>query len=108
MADDVVVMPPNETVLRGKAAVRAWYQQFLTQWRTSSLTVTDREVLIGGAWATEVAGFEWTLAPVAGGPPVIDRGSYIQVWHREPDGRWLFSREVWNSKSAPPKPGKQR
>ena len=108
MADDVVIMPPNETVLRGKAAVRAWYQQFLTQWRTSSLTVTDREVLIGGAWATEVAGFEWTLAPVAGGPPVIDRGSYIQVWHREPDGRWLFSREVWNSKSAPPEPGKQR
>jgi ketosteroid isomerase-like protein len=108
MADDVVVMPPNEAVLRGKAAVRAWYQQFLTQWRTSSLTVTDREVLIGGDWATEVAGFEWTLVPVAGGPPVIDHGSYIQAWHREPNGRWLFSREVWNSKAAPREPGRQR
>ena len=100
MAEDVVIMPPNETVLRGKAAVRAWYDQFLNQMRTSSLTVTDREVLVGGDWATEVAAFEWGLVPVAGGPPLIDRGSYIQVWHREPDGRWLFSREVWNS-SAP-------
>ena len=106
MADDVVIMPPNETVLRGKAAVRAWYDQFLTQMRTSSLTVTDREVFIGGDWATEVAGFEWGLRPVAGGPPLIDRGSYIQVWHREPDGRWLFSREVWNSSAPLPAPAK--
>lgn len=97
MADDVVLMPPNEPVLRGKTAVRAWYDQLLTQLRTSSLTITDREVLIGGEWATELAAFEWTLVPVAGGPAVIDRGSYVQVWHREPDGRWLFSRELWNS-----------
>lgn len=105
MADDVVLMPPNESVLRGKAAVRAWYERFLTQMRTSSLTITDREVLIGGDWATEVAAFEWTLVPVAGGPSVVDRGSYMQVWHREPDGRWFFNREVWNS-SPPPTPTK--
>lgn len=101
MADDVMLMPPNEAVLRGKAAVRAWYDQFLTQLRTSSLTITDREVLMGGEWATELAAFEWTLVPVAGGPAVVDRGSYVQVWHRESDGRWLFSRELWNS-TVPP------
>jgi uncharacterized protein (TIGR02246 family) len=106
MADDVVIMPANEGVLRGKAAVRAWYDQFLTQMRTSSLTVTNREVFLGGEWATEVAGFEWALVPVTGGPPVTDRGSYMQVWHREPDGRWLFSREVWNSSAPLPSAGK--
>jgi len=103
LADDVVIMPPNEPPLKGKAAVRTWYDQFVGQMRTSSLTITDREVLIGGDYATEVAGFEWTLAPVAGGPPVVDRGSYMQLWHREADGRWKFSREVWNS-STPLKP----
>ena len=36
-------------------------------------------------------------APVAGGPAVTGRGNYVQVWHREPDGRWLFARELWNS-----------
>jgi len=106
MADDVVIMPPNEPVLRGKAAVRAWYQQFVSQMHTSSLSVTDREVLIGGDYATEVAAFEWTLVPVGGGPPVIDRGSYLQVWRRQPDGRWLFSREVWNSTIPLPGPSK--
>jgi ketosteroid isomerase-like protein len=71
MADDVVLMPPNEPVLKGKPAVRAWYDQFLTQLRTSGLTISDREVVIGGEWATEIA------------------------------GRWVFSRELWNS-AAPP------
>jgi hypothetical protein len=50
MADDVVLMPPNEAALKGKAAVRAWYDQLLTQLRTSNLTIADREVLIGGEW----------------------------------------------------------
>jgi uncharacterized protein (TIGR02246 family) len=97
MADDVVLMPPNEAVLRGKAGVRAWYDGFLTQLRTTDLTITDREVLVGPEWTTEVASFEWTLAPVGGGPSAAERGSYVQVWHHEADGRWLFARELWNS-----------
>jgi uncharacterized protein (TIGR02246 family) len=101
MADDVVLMPPGEAVLKGKAAVRNWYDQLLTQLRTDDLTITHREVLIGGEWATELATFEWTLTPVGGGAPVTDRGTYVQVWRREADGRWLFARELWNS-TVPP------
>lgn len=97
MADDLLLMPPNEPVLKGKVAVRTWYEHLLTQLRTNSLIVTDREVRVDGDLATEVATFEWALAPVAGGSPVSDRGHYIQVWRHEPDGRWLLSREMWNS-----------
>lgn len=103
MAEDVIIMPPNEPALKGKAAVRTWYGQFVKQMRTSSLKVTDRELFIGGDYATEVAGFEWTLIPVAGGASIIDRGSYMQLWRREPNGRWVFSREVWNSSTPPGK-----
>jgi ketosteroid isomerase-like protein len=97
MADDVVIMPPNEPALRGKAAVRAWYGQFVGQMHTRSLDITHREVFVGGDYATEVAEFAWTLVPVAGGASIVDRGSYVQLWHRTADGRWVFSREVWNS-----------
>ena len=103
MADDVIIMPPIETVLKGRPAVRTWYEGFVKQMRTAGLDITDREVLLGGDYATEVAGFEWKLVPVAGGQGIVDRGSYMQVWHRQPDGRWLFSREVWNSGAPPAK-----
>jgi len=74
MAEDVVLMPPHEPVLKGKAAVRTWYHQFLTHLRTSSLTIADREVLTGGEWATEIATFEWGLVPVG-----ADRPSSIEA-----------------------------
>ena len=102
MAEAVILMPPHEPVLRGKAAVRTWYDQFLTQVRTAGLTISDREVRMGGDWVTEVSGYEWTLSPVAGGAPIIERGNYIQLWHREGDGRYLLVRELWNSTSPLP------
>jgi ketosteroid isomerase-like protein len=104
MAEDVTLMPPNEPVLKGKGAVRTWYQGLVSQLRTVSLTVQDREVRIGGEWVTEVASFEWTLAPVASGAEMTERGTYVQVWQREPDGRFLLTREVWNSSTPPVSP----
>lgn len=101
MGEDVQLMPPGEAVLEGRTAVRAWYDLFVSEWRTSSLTVTDREVLLGADWATEFAGFEWTLVPAGGGPAVVDRGNYAQLWRRDSDGRWLLTRELWNG-TAPP------
>jgi hypothetical protein len=103
MAEDVIIMPPNEHVLNGKAAVDKWYRDFVGQMHTMSLDVTNRELFVEGNYATEVAQFQWALASDAGGPKVVDHGSYIQLWHRQPDGRWMFSREVWNNMAPPGK-----
>jgi uncharacterized protein (TIGR02246 family) len=97
VAEDVLLMPPGEAVVRGKDAMRAWYEGFLSHYRTSSLILSDREVLVGDGWAVELGTYEWGLAPVNGGDPVLDRGNYMQVWKPQPDGRWQFLREIWNS-----------
>jgi ketosteroid isomerase-like protein len=104
MADDVRIMPPHEPVLKGKAAVRAWYEQLVTQLRTSSLTISDREVTIAGDYATEISTYVWVLAPVAGGQAITEKGTYMQLWHRGPGGQWLMRRELWNSTSPPAAP----
>ncbi len=100
VAEDVVMMPPGEAVIRGKAAMRAWYAGFLSQFRTSSMSLTDREVIVGDSWAVEMGAYDWELAPVGGGAPSTERGYYMQVWKAQPDGQWRFAREIWNS-SAP-------
>ena len=94
---DVVMMPPGEAPVRGKEAMQAWYASLLTQYRTSSLTLANREVFVGEGWAAELGTYEWGLTPVAGGTTVVDRGSYMQMWKQLPDGRWRFAREIWNT-----------
>ena len=101
VAEDVFFMPPGEPPVRGRDAVRKWMTGFLAQYRTSSLTLADREVLIGSGWAVELGTFEWALQPAAGGPAVVDRGNYMQVWKEHGDKTWRFAREVYNSSVAP-------
>ena len=102
VAHNVRMMPPGEGPVVGKDAVRAWYAAFLTQYRTTSLTLSDREVFVGAGWATELGRFEWGLAPAGGGATVVDRGHYMQVWSRQANGRWRFAREIWNSSAPAP------
>lgn len=97
VADDVVMAPPGEPPIRGKEAMRTWYAGFIAQYRTTSLTLADKEVYVGDGWAVEFGSFEWGLAPAAGGESVVDRGTYMQVWRQTPEGVWQFAREIWNS-----------
>ena len=102
VAADVVMMPPNETAIRGKAEMQTWYRGFLSTFQTTALILSDREVNVSDRWATELGAYEWRLQPTAGGDAVIDKGHYMQIWKRTSDG-WRFFREIWNS-SIPPAP----
>ena len=100
VADNVLLMPPGGHAVRGKHAMRDWYAAFLSQYSTSSLTLSDREVFVGDRWAVELGSYEWGLTPAAGGGDVLDRGNYMQLWKSQSDGQWRFEREIWNSSAA--------
>lgn len=104
VADDVVMAPPGEAPIHGKEAMRTWYAGFLAQYRTTSLTLADKEVFVGDGWAVEFGTFKWDLAPAASGESVVDHGTYMQVWKRTPEGAWRFAREIWNSGAPAPTP----
>lgn len=101
-----VISPPGEPVLRGKDNIIRWYRNFLAKYRTSSLQLTDKEIFVGRDWAVEFGRFSWELSPTDGTAPVLDQGSYMQVWKRQATGSWRFAREVWNS--SPPLPSNQK
>jgi uncharacterized protein (TIGR02246 family) len=103
VADDAVFTPPNAPNAVGKEAVRSWCQGAFSQAKTSAVTVSDREVTVTGDWAIEHGKFDWTLIPVGGSNSVRDQGNFLGIWHRQPDGSWRLTRDIWNS--SQPLPG---
>ena len=94
--DDVLIMPPNEPVLRGKAAVRAHnlplFQEFDLHEETD-----EREVEVAGNWGYIRAHWKWTLTPKNGDEAITDIGSSIWIVRRQAGGNWKISRGIYNS-----------
>lgn len=95
-ADDVVVFPPGEGPVSGKAAVTRWRTRALAlaprisreQFETASLDVCgDLAVETGSVAIQEEA---------SGAPAVVNRTPYITVWKRQEDGSWKVRKDIWN------------
>src|SRR4029077_12419328 len=44
------------------------------------------------------------------GRPINDRGKYLEIWKKQPDGKWKCGADMWNSdlpSSAPTAPDKK-
>ena len=107
VADDVLLMPPGEDAVRDKSAMRDWYAGFLSQFRTSSLTLSDREVFIGGGWAVELGSYEWGLTPADGGSAVLDRGSAGRSGRPSPTDNGTSSERFGTVRGQRPRPQKR-
>ena len=104
VSDDAVFVPPHAPNASGKEAVRTWCETTFRQAKTSAVTISDRGVTVAGDWAIEHAKFDWSVIPVAGGGPLRDQGSVVAIWHRQSDGPWKLTRDIWNSSQPLPGP----
>jgi ketosteroid isomerase-like protein len=100
---DVVLLPPGEPALVGLEAVRSWWDGLMSVYRTTAIELSEVEYFVGDDVGVVLGKHVWTMAPNEGGEPFTDVGHYLQVWQRQADGRWLFTREIWNS-AAPAAP----
>jgi ketosteroid isomerase-like protein len=99
--DDAVVNPPNEPAVKGRAAIRAWFEKFppLTDLKFNAVTVDGR-----GDLAYVVGTYTMTLMPPGAPGPIKDSGKYVEIRRRQPDGRWLLAVDMFSSdlSAAPP------
>jgi len=99
--DDAVLDPPNEPAVKGRSAIRAWFEKFppLTDFKTSNVRVDGRDDL-----AYVLGTYTMTFVPPGASGPVKDSGKYVEVRRRQPDGRWLIAVDIFNSDlpAAPP------
>ena len=101
LAEDAILMPPNNPKIPGRQQINAWIQQFFNAFTMTELATLEREVVITGDWAFEVAQYEWTLVPKGGGEAIRDQVNWIGIWRNLADDTWVQTMGMWNS-SLPP------
>ena len=101
-ADDAIFMAPNREASRGREAIREWHAGGFSAGSFKEFKTTTEDVLVGGDLAVETGTYEFRLQPRTGGE-TADKGKYVVVWKRRPDGSWKVVRDVFNS-DRPAKP----
>ena len=99
-ADNGAVLPPNGTTVHGRAAVEAFWAEFMSSGIGGE--INDTEVYASGDLGYKVGSYVITDP----GGMTIDVGKYIEVW-RYADGKWRMQHEIFNSDMplpAPPPP----
>jgi ketosteroid isomerase-like protein len=87
-SDDALVLPPNATSAATKESVRNVWKDMLASpglvinWKPSKVKLGHN-----GAMAWVSGTYELTMNDT-GGKPMNDRGKYLEVWEKQPDGNW--------------------
>jgi uncharacterized protein (TIGR02246 family) len=101
---DASVFPPNTPVVTGSEAIRTLWSQFVASpGFTSSLQTTKVEISGAGDLAYAAGTYEDTMED-AEGNPVADRGKWMTVSKKQPDGTWKVVADMWNSDGPTPAP----
>ena len=93
-SSEIVFMPPNSPILRGKDAVRKFYEDLYSEGATE-LRMESVDVGGHGPLAYESGTFSLNRRP-SSGAHTRDRGKYLFIW-RNTNGRWLTEYTMWSS-----------
>lgn len=94
--DDDVLLPPNEPAVKGKEALRSWYQSIFDEFRIA-FKVSFDEIQVTGSWSFARGAYSGRLIPTGGGEPIEEEGKYLEIHRQQLDGSWKFACHMWNS-----------
>jgi len=94
--EDAVLIPPGEPLVRGREAIEEYWRGAIESGGVRDVSVETMDALSSGSLGYETGSFVLT-ANGPDGEAVTDRGRYIELLRREPDGRWLSTHGIWNA-----------
>jgi uncharacterized protein (TIGR02246 family) len=99
-AENSAFMPPNAPMLRGKDALKTYFDSLLAKGATE-LTLTPVDVAGAGPLAYESG--TYSISYGNNGKTVRDRGKYLRVL-RNMNGTWRSEYTIWSSDLPPQAP----
>jgi ketosteroid isomerase-like protein len=100
-AENSVFMPPNEPIIRGKDALKNFYDDLFARKGATNLKLDIAEVSGHGPLGYQSGTYEMELKPATGAAG-RDRGKYLFVIRKMGTG-WKYEYTMWNSDLPPPK-----
>ncbi len=100
--DDVKFLPPNEPMVDGAAAAKAWAGGMFAQ-MTLTAKYTSSIVAVSGDMAVDRYTATLTITP-KGGAAMSEQIKGIHVLRKGADGSWKIAVDTWNSDAPPAAP----
>lgn len=95
--DDASLFLPNEPIAMGKPAIRVeWTKLTSNPGYALSFSPSRVDVAKAGDMAYEFGVYNLMLTG-PDGKPINDRGKYVAVWKKQPDGKWKVVADIINS-----------
>jgi ketosteroid isomerase-like protein len=104
MADDMVLMVPNEPVQEGKPACAAFVRRSLAEqraWFDRVISYVSEEVAIRGEVAFDRGSFSFTVVVKHDGRRSEPTGKYFWMYARDRDGPWKLARAILSLDDEP-------
>jgi ketosteroid isomerase-like protein len=95
-SEDAVVIPPGEAEVRGRAAIEAYWKGTIASGGLRDASVETIEAQSSGSLGYEIGRYTLT-ANGPDGAPVQERGRYLELLKRGPDGKWYSIAGIWNA-----------
>ena len=93
--DDAKLLPPNSPTVTGKANIQGFWEGAAQALGIRHVSMSTVAVEFIDDTAIEQG--EYTLDLAAG----EDKGKFVVVWKRQPDGSWKWHLDIFNSDLAP-------
>lgn len=96
-SNDAMVLPAHNSIATTRDSIQSIFKNLLAVPGINlSWKATKVDVAASGEIAYTVGTYLLT-APDDTGKTTTDRGKYVAVWKKQPDGSWKVATDIWNS-----------
>lgn len=94
--ENTYLLPPNSEMIQGKQATEEFWSAAWSQIKVTDFDMIIVELYGSGDIVYEIGTYNLTIQP-EGQEPIKEKGKYLSIWKKMPDGSWKRHIDIWNT-----------